>query len=696
MVTTPDPARWRLPLSIAVILLACLLHGGPAGALDKTGPMLTRSYAGTINNKYRIRMTLDIWEDGVITGEYHYLKNSIVIPLEGTCDTARQVVLTEKAPRLENTPRENDITGSFRGLFTPDFSAVSGTWSNFGSTRSYPFKLSRAAHAPASEGGIEQPAATILALPVSVGDRRKLLQEIRANSSGSEEEGDYSEISVEYSSPHLLSMLINSHYQGGAHPNSSYGVRNYWLTNNHAVAIGLGDLFRATTPYRKLLSDLCLAELKRQNAGNVADGSTTALGDEMNEFVITPRGLIFYFARYVVGSYAEGEHIVRIPYKKIMHLARPDGPLAEFIRTDTTPRVTPGDLNVQLVAAADALDEALVGELLARGAKPDLLNADGDPLLHWAVHQQELPIARLLLEHGAKLTTEDRDGETPLLVAVRDNEVGPARLLLEKGAQVNAATSTGSYPLLVALQAGHREMVEFLLKNGAATTVTDRDGATPLHLACQHNDAKLAELLLRHGAAVNARDASGTTPLMRVRTVELAQLLLDKGARVDLLNSSGGSVLNNAIGIELTELFVSRGADVNQRTAFGGTPLKVAAYYGDSASVRFLVSRGARVNERGESDDTPLMATAHAQGSREVAAFLIEKGADLDARDNRGYTALMYAASGNNREVLELLVNAGAKLNIRDTFSRETALTIARKSGFTAIHTYLRQHGGVE
>jgi ankyrin repeat protein len=682
-------------LIVTVLLVAWMLQAHVATAFDNDTSVISGEYRGTINGTIHIVMTLGIWEDGVVTGDYFYQKNKIAIPLEGTFNTDKKFELVEKAPRIEKRKRSEEITGYFRGSFDHNFKVLEGRWSNYAGTKSFPFKLARMANNQAGEGTKNKQENAILDLPLAVAEKRRLLKEFNDNNSGSEEDGEYNETSIEYVSPTVVSMLSKSQYQGGAHPNHSYKTRNYRIKEAKAVELKLKDLFIEDSGFVKVLSDLCIVELKRQDAGDVTNGSKSVLSDEMSEFVITRRGLYFYFAPYVVGTYAEGDHVVDIPYKRITHLIKPDGPLAEFLHKGSMTKITEGDKNVQLIEAVETLDEALVAELLKRGANPNTKDSGGAPLLFSAVRHQDAGMMRLLLEHGAAVAVEN-DSDTPLLIVVRDNEVALAKLLLEKGAQINAVNSAGDYPLLVAMRADRREMIEFLLKSGAATTIKDSEGLTPLHQVCRSNNKILAEQLIRHGADINARDTNDDTPLMLVTTVDMARMLIAHGAKTDVVNKSGSSVLNKQIGRELTELYVSLGADVNHKTAYGGTPLQVTASCNDIETVRYLVSHGARVNENAGTDNTALMESARANGSRDVVAFLIEKGADVNARDGRGYTALMYAASNNNREVVNVLIKAGAKLNIRDTFTKETALTIARKSGFKEIEKQLKNHRGVE
>lgn len=93
----------------------------------------TRTYHGTINNKYAIEMTLT--SDGSIhySGEYFYTKNKAPIQLRGKLtDVAGHLVLEEYVGM--------NMTGKFEGTISRG--GYSGTWTSADGKTSYPFNVS--------------------------------------------------------------------------------------------------------------------------------------------------------------------------------------------------------------------------------------------------------------------------------------------------------------------------------------------------------------------------------------------------------------------------------------------------------------------------------------------------------------------------------------------------------------------------
>ena len=76
-------------------------------------------------------------------------------------------------------------------------------------------------------------------------------------------------------------------------------------------------------------------------------------------------------------------------------------------------------------------------------------------------------MVRELLDKGAYVNVRDPEGRTPLTEAAWNNHVETVKLLLEKGANPNAKKLDGATPLSVATSKRHKEIVELLKKAGA-------------------------------------------------------------------------------------------------------------------------------------------------------------------------------------------------------------------------------------
>ena len=71
-----------------------------------------------------------------------------------------------------------------------------------------------------------------------------------------------------------------------------------------------------------------------------------------------------------------------------------------------------------------------------------------------------------LLDKGAYVNVRDPEGRTPLTEAIWNNHVETVKLLLDKGANPNAKKVDGATPLSIATNKQHKEIVELLKKAG--------------------------------------------------------------------------------------------------------------------------------------------------------------------------------------------------------------------------------------
>lgn len=138
--------------------------------------------------------------------------------------------------------------------------------------------------------------------------------------------------SIEYSSPDLISVAFNvsPYYAGAAHPQHYSMVLNYDLKAGRTLQ--LSNLFKPRSNHLQVISDYAIKALKKE-LGAESDSEWIATGaapDSKNykSWNITSRGLSITFDPYQVASYAEGEHIVVIPYAALRNVINMDGPLA--------------------------------------------------------------------------------------------------------------------------------------------------------------------------------------------------------------------------------------------------------------------------------------------------------------------------------------------------------------------------------
>ena len=177
-------------------------------------------------------------------------------------------------------------------------------------------------------------------------------------------------------------------------------------------------------------------------------------------------------------------------------------------------------------------------EALRRGNERDALQAlelhpnslfawlDGEPLLHSAVRQGMLELARTLLEAGAEVDQRNCYGNTPRHSVVHLEDARhllalPLLELLEAfGAAPSLLNNARRTPLCELFWwgawAGDRQsLTRALLDSGEQPNVADATGNTALHYLCEIEgvgDPELVTILLAGGADLTLSNSAGETP----------------------------------------------------------------------------------------------------------------------------------------------------------------------------------------
>lgn len=213
---------------------------------------------------------------------------------------------------------------------------------------------------------------------------------------------------------------------------------------------------------------------------------------------------------------------------------------------------------------------ALVGDLLAVKADPNIRNHAGATALTWALDDVEK--VRLLVAAGADVNATSEFGRAPLmLAAAQAGSAATVKVLLERGAEPTSAA------LAAAAARGNHEVVRMLLAAGARDTngtavqaalrANSRECLEAIAAVSPHAAAKngliavlppaapghveAVRAALQRGADVNARDAKSRTPLMLAAIAEKnpgesVRLLLEHGADPAATDPKGLTALDFA------------------------------------------------------------------------------------------------------------------------------------------------------
>jgi ankyrin repeat protein len=136
---------------------------------------------------------------------------------------------------------------------------------------------------------------------------------------------------------------------------------------------------------------------------------------------------------------------------------------------------------VVAVRAAGLNDVEILRLLLDRGIDVNTYNERGFHLLHAAATCQQ-PLVSMLLARGARPDVVDDRGKQPIhTAAVRDN-LGGVKALLAAGARIDALDHEGRQPIHDSAQWGRLDVVRFLMSHGADPNARDQQGLLPMDL----------------------------------------------------------------------------------------------------------------------------------------------------------------------------------------------------------------------
>ncbi|MEZ5162270.1 MAG: DUF4163 domain-containing protein [Fimbriimonadaceae bacterium] len=115
-------------------------------------------------------------------------------------------------------------------------------------------------------------------------------------------------------------------YSGGAHPNRFYTSRTVVSTGkNSAEVFEFKDLFineSAEMVFRTTVLS-SLVEKERTSRMGEPTEMLTLTPEQCADFVLTPSGIAFMFQPYAVGSYVEGEYMVKMKWSELSQYVKP-------------------------------------------------------------------------------------------------------------------------------------------------------------------------------------------------------------------------------------------------------------------------------------------------------------------------------------------------------------------------------------
>jgi hypothetical protein len=144
--------------------------------------------------------------------------------------------------------------------------------------------------------------------------------------------------------------------------------------------------------------------------------------------------------------------------------------------------------------------------------------------------------------------------------------------------------------------------------------------------------------------------------------------LLKNGGRIDKYNENGLTPLwmaafkNDSASVKT---LIYYGADVNGLTKNGMPPIVVGSIVSGFESVRILLTNGADVNWKSSaSKNQQPIRFASNKGTVEFVQMLLAAGADLESKADDGGTPLLAAVYSNNYNLAKFYFEQGANVNL--------------------------------
>ncbi|KAJ5266669.1 hypothetical protein N7478_009477 [Penicillium angulare] len=326
-------------------------------------------------------------------------------------------------------------------------------------------------------------------------------------------------------------------------------------------------------------------------------------------------------------------------------------------------------------------------------------------LLAGAAAVGDVEICRILIEAGADIDAPSRPTlQTPLQYALHKDNVDVAKILLEASANPNFAAVGGERPLHIACwHCKGSDSVKLLLQYKADVNLpTSR--LTPLQIAARRARHDLVRLLLDKKADPNLTSSHHATAL------QMACYASSDAAVVELLVAAGANI-DMRPGYDLQAESRSRRNDVDVIPTRFSPAILIAAQYENWETVQLLLEEGATINidwskcssalldEKMHDSWTPAFSPLHAavrSGNITMARMLLSAGANIDARPRGiyGYTAFQICATTDNQRLIEILLRKGADINARaGDYLGETALQAATKHFDVSVLSFLIKEG---
>ncbi|MFY8037654.1 MAG: ankyrin repeat domain-containing protein [Cyclobacteriaceae bacterium] len=153
------------------------------------------------------------------------------------------------------------------------------------------------------------------------------------------------------------------------------------------------------------------------------------------------------------------------------------------------------DLNLFDIIILD--DKKLFEKLISSEIDINILNDDGNSLLHIALSYHRFEIASSLIEKGINVNIQNKKGKTAMHYAASPEALEIAKLIIKNGGDLNIQDNYGNTPLWTATFNANEDyhVVSLFVENNANPFHKNKNNKSPLDFATEIDDKVLINLL---------------------------------------------------------------------------------------------------------------------------------------------------------------------------------------------------------
>jgi ankyrin repeat protein len=225
--------------------------------------------------------------------------------------------------------------------------------------------------------------------------------------------------------------------------------------------------------------------------------------------------------------------------------------------------------NYLLAEAIHMTNYELINSLIKKGAKLDIVDTDGRPILYIPINRGLNDLLKILLEENKHqigvpiVDIYDSYNKIPLHYAINRKNIDAVKLLLEYGSNVNYKDKDGLNALHMAVYARSYDICKLVINHGVNINSICDTGETALHIACNLSLLDIVELLIKHKININKQDFehhfTAFHYAVNINNKNIIMILLKNDAGINIQDAYGNTVIHYCImehNLEILEIIV--------------------------------------------------------------------------------------------------------------------------------------------